>query len=117
MHEYSLARTLLKQVDEVRRDQRAGRVLAVKVRIGEFAGVEPELLASAFGNLSAGTALGGARLEMECVSLAIRCESCGRESKVSHFCFACPNCGSRGVQITCGEELCLESVTLECAES
>lgn len=117
MHEYSLARMLLKQVDEVRRRQRADRVLAVKVRIGEFAGVEPELLASAFDDLSAATAVHGARLEMDRVSLTIRCETCRSESGIRHFRFLCPQCGSHAVHVLGGEELLLESVTLECAES
>jgi hydrogenase nickel incorporation protein HypA/HybF len=116
MHEYSLARALLKLVDELRLEQHGGRVLIVKVRIGEFSGVEPELLVSAFGELSAETAIGGATLELERVSLKVRCETCRCESEVHHFRFACPKCGSRAVRITGGEELLLESVTMECVE-
>lgn len=116
MHEYSLARTLLRQVDELRRREAGGRVLVVKVRIGEFAGVEPELFESAFDDLSAATEIGGARLEMERAPLAVRCDACGSESDVRRFRFVCPKCGSQTVQIIGGEELLLESVTMECAE-
>jgi hydrogenase nickel incorporation protein HypA/HybF len=116
MHEYSLARSLLNQVDELRRGQHGGRVLRVKVRIGEFAGVEPDLLVSAFEDLSAETEMDGARLEMERVSLTIRCDACGSDGEVHRFLFACPKCGSRSIQIIAGEELFLDSVTLECAE-
>jgi hydrogenase nickel incorporation protein HypA/HybF len=116
MHEYSLARSLLNQVDALRRGQPGGRVLAVKVRVGEFSGVEPELLASAFENLSVETELGGARLEMERVPLAIRCETCGSDGEVRRFRFVCPLCGSRSVRVIAGEELFLDSVTMECAQ-
>jgi hydrogenase nickel incorporation protein HypA/HybF len=117
MHEYSLAQTLLRQVDELRSERRAERVLAVKIRIGEFAGVEPDLLASAFDDLSVETAARGAYLQIERVSLTIHCDDCGRESEVARYRFICPHCESRSVEITGGDEMLLESVTMECRES
>jgi hydrogenase nickel incorporation protein HypA/HybF len=117
MHEYSLAQSLLRQVNELRHERGASRVLAVKVRIGEFAGVEPDLLASAFDDLSIGTGASGAILQIDRVSLTIRCEACGQESEVVRYRFACPRCESQSVAITGGEEMLLESVTMECCES
>jgi hydrogenase nickel incorporation protein HypA/HybF len=117
MHEYSFARSLLRQVDDLRLEQRARRVLAVRVKIGEFSGIEPELLRSAFGDLTNETPADGARLEMECVPLTVQCGSCGCESAVVRYRFECPHCASRSVQIIRGEELLLDSVMMECAET
>jgi hydrogenase nickel incorporation protein HypA/HybF len=116
MHEYTFARSLLRQVDQLRLEQRARRVVTVRVKIGEFSGIEPGLLQSAFGDLAIETPAGGARLEAQCVSLTIRCDDCGCESAVIRHRFECPQCASQSVQIISGDELLLESVTMEYAE-
>lgn len=116
MHEYSLARSLLRQVDALRHERRADRVLVVKIRIGEFAGIEPELLASAFDNLSSQSAARGACLEIQRVSLTVRCHACSRESKVDRYRFVCAHCECRAVEIMSGDEMQLESITMECSE-
>ena len=117
MHEYSLAQALLRQVDVLRQERCARRVLAVNVRIGEFAGVDPDLLKSAFIDLSSETAAHGACLKIDLISLTVYCKACGRESNVIRYRFACPHCRCRSVEISGGEELLLESVTLECCDS
>jgi hydrogenase nickel incorporation protein HypA/HybF len=49
MHEYSLAQSLLRMVEEQARAAGATRVLRVVVRVGGAAGVEPALLETAWG--------------------------------------------------------------------
>jgi Zn finger protein HypA/HybF involved in hydrogenase expression len=53
MHERSLVMALLRQVDELRRAQGGQRVVLVRVSVGEFSGVEPELLRMAFQDVLA----------------------------------------------------------------
>ena len=53
MHERSLVRSLLAQVQALAAEHPADRVAAIRVRIGEFSGVEPELLQSAYEELAA----------------------------------------------------------------
>jgi len=48
MHEYSLVEAMLEQVDTIRLAQQADRICSIRVGIGEFAGVEPDLFADAF---------------------------------------------------------------------
>lgn len=115
MHEYSVARALLRQVEEIRLAQQANRVQAIRICIGEFSGVEPELLQMAFDAL-AETAMSKTRLEMRRIALTVRCDVCGHEQSVEKFRFECSLCGSSSVTITGGEELTLESVTLEQAD-
>jgi Zn finger protein HypA/HybF involved in hydrogenase expression len=51
MHESSLASDWVRQVDQLAREHGAERVLTVRLRIGEFSGVEADLLASAYARL------------------------------------------------------------------
>ena len=48
MHEYSLVQAMFEQIGEAVRANRALAVRRVQVRIGRFAGVEPELFRTAY---------------------------------------------------------------------
>jgi hydrogenase nickel incorporation protein HypA/HybF len=117
MHELSLARALLRQVEELRQSHRAAGVRTVCVSVGEFSGVEADLLDSAFCQLTQGTPVEGARLSINRVPLEARCTACEHEFTVHAFCFVCPRCEARDVRIVRGEELMLETLTLAEAES
>jgi len=113
MHEYSIARSLMKQVTTIARREGADRVTAVAVSVGEFSGVDPDLLRSAVEHLGASGATKSAAWTIRPVPLTARCEACAGEFAVVHFRFVCPACGSSETRIVTGEELLLESVTLE----
>jgi hydrogenase nickel incorporation protein HypA/HybF len=117
MHEASLVRSLLRQVEELAQRHGARRVTGVRVTVGEFSGVEPDLLVAAFERQIKGTPLDGTRLLLERVELAAQCTACGHEFSVERFDFTCPNCRLPGAgKMTRGEELMLESLELEAAE-
>ena len=113
MHERSIVRALLKQVHELQTERKAGRVVAVRVSVGEFSGVEADLLRSAFDDLVDDSPICGAQLELRVVPLEASCSSCSCEFAVVNFQFKCPRCDDSQVDIVRGEGLMLESVTLE----
>lgn len=117
MHEMSLVQALLEQVEILMREKSADRVSLIRVGVGEFSGVEPDLFRSAFELLVETTPLRGATLHMESVPLESRCARCGREFAIEKFCFQCPACASRDLKILRGEDLILDSVTLEQGEN
>lgn len=112
MHEYSLARALLHQVEEIVFRERASGAISVHVSIGEFSGVDAELLRLAFEEISR-QSLGNAELLIEKVKLEARCENCANEFLVERFRFLCPKCESGSVKVVRGEDLMLERVVLE----
>jgi len=113
MHEYSLARSLIRQVQQLLTEHTCDHVLRVHVSIGEFSGVEPELLSSAYEQLIEGTPLAKSKLVLERVPLEARCEGCGSLFLIDRFQFVCPECHDRRLTIVRGEEMILESLTLE----
>lgn len=88
-------------------------MVAVRVSVGEFSGVEADLLRSAFEELVDGSPIRGAEIELRSVTLEARCPSCSCEFLVENFRFECPRCDNSRVNIVRGEGLVLESVTLE----
>jgi hydrogenase nickel incorporation protein HypA/HybF len=113
MHERSLVCALLRQVQQVADENSAARVVTIRVRVGEFSGVEPELLASAYDDLIQGTPLCDAMLDLEEAPLEAVCDQCGNQFRIERFSFHCARCGSIHLTLRGGEELLLDSVTME----
>lgn len=117
MHERSLVRSLLRQVQTLAAEHPADRVAAIRVRIGEFSGVEPELLQTAYEEMAVATSLCGAEFVVQRVPLEATCDQCGKSFAVENYRFQCPGCGSLRLTICGGEELLLESISMEEVES
>ncbi|NIL97321.1 MAG: hypothetical protein GTO53_06965 [Planctomycetales bacterium] len=113
MHERSVVRALLKQVQQLQSERCAERVVAVRVSVGAFCGVEADLFQTAFDQLVDESPICGARLELSQVPLEACCDSCQREFPVVNFRFICPHCEGDQIRVVRGEGLVLESVTLE----
>lgn len=112
MHERSIVRQLLLQIEKLMNVHNAQHVSTVRVSVGDFSGVEPMLLRSAFDEMAECSRVCGAELIVDTVRLEATCDSCGCEFIVEQFRFRCPACGGRGVTILRGEELMLETVEM-----
>lgn len=113
MHELSIARALLRQVERTARTHGHGAVRGVTVRIGALSGVEPGLLASAFPQAARGSRAEGATLTIETMPVRVRCDDCGAESEASANRLVCPVCASPHTRLVAGDELLLVSLDLE----
>lgn len=115
MHESSLVRSLLGQVETIRVEQDGLAVDEVRIEIGPLSGVEPLLVSSAFSQLAPACGMDGARLVIDEVPLSARCPACGLV-EVSLALVSCSICGSSEVQIVSGDEVRLKSVTIRLAQ-
>jgi Zn finger protein HypA/HybF involved in hydrogenase expression len=66
MHEYSLVAALVERVEDEARKAGARAVDKIRVQIGDWAGVERALFATAFDTFKSGVC-GAAALEIDCV--------------------------------------------------
>jgi hydrogenase nickel incorporation protein HypA/HybF len=106
----------MRQVEELAEAHGSRRVVTIRVQLGEFSGVDPELFENAYAELVPDTPLDGAALELKQVPLEATCSQCGKEFRIERFRFECTACGSSRLALRGGEELLLESVTLEGAD-
>ena len=111
MHEQSVIRALLEQVDAICKVHGARYVTEIRVEVGPLSGVEPLLLASAFEQRTPGGTAQGAQLLVDEVALLARCTSCEHEFEPSDFIFRCPRCGSN-VRVLRGDDIQLVSVSM-----
>ncbi len=65
MHEYSLVQAMFDQIGSVMRARGATSVRRVRVRMGQFAGVEPELFRTAYEVFRLNTMCADAPLEID----------------------------------------------------
>ena len=114
MHEYSLVRALLDRVEASAREHRATAVAALRVRIGEVAGVEKELFASAFELARAGTCCAAAELEIVPGAERWECTRCRVEVRRGGV-LRCPARGAP-VRLAGGDEIVLERIEMEVPE-
>ena len=77
MHEYSIVQALLERVDQEARAHGATRVHRVRVSIGDLAGIEIELLRTAFETFQQRTSCEGAELDVRRVDARWECARCG----------------------------------------
>jgi hydrogenase nickel incorporation protein HypA/HybF len=109
MHELSIAESIVAIADR----HAAGRpVEAVQVRIGHLRQVVPSALEFAFSLVAQGTALDGARLDIEHVSASGVCRACGAETTVTAFPLCCSRCGGLDLEVLAGQELLVDSIEL-----
>ena len=116
MHEFSLVRSLLEQVDDIVTSQGGRAALEVRVEIGPLAGVEPFLVAEAFHQLASQSRAAGACLVADEVPLTACCANCNMDFAVQDFRFACPHCESRKITVIGGDQFRLMSVTVDLPE-
>jgi hydrogenase nickel incorporation protein HypA/HybF len=112
MHETSLVRSLLTQVEQIAAQHGGTAVTRVEVEVGPLSGVEPLLVRSAFDRLVDRSRWPSAELVVEEVSLRACCPSCGAEFTIEDFTFRCPECASSSLRVTRGDQFRLLNVTI-----
>lgn len=113
MHELSVAANILETVQQHVPLARAGAARAVRVRVGDRAGIVADSLDFCFGALVAETPYGGCYLAIERVAARGECADCGRTFSLTSPGFACPVCGSPAIATSGGTDLQIVDIELE----
>lgn len=109
MHEATLAESIIKIAVDVAEKNKAKKISAVGLKLGEMSGVEVEALNLSFEVLSRGTLAEGANLKIERVPIQAKCNKCGKIFKLESYNFFCQEC--EGILILqSGRELLVEFV-------
>lgn len=111
MHEYSIVQALMDRIGEEAARHGATGVHAARVKVGELAGVDAELLKTAWDTFREGTLCAEAPLTIDIVPARWACPSCAHRPArgAALWCGAC----GQPVRLAEGDELLLERVELE----
>ncbi len=110
MHEYSIVQSLVDSVAAAVGDRQAS-VQRIDVAIGELAGVDCALLATAFEVFRGGTLCEHAALTIDRVPARWECSRCGAGIARGGF-LRCPRCNG-SAYLAEGDEIVLQRIELE----
>ena len=113
MHEYSIVQALIDRVQKEADAHGATAVHGIRVRIGEFSGVEVDLLRSAYELFSEKSVCEGAELDIVPVPARWTCRGCGAPIRAGEI-LRCPVC-SQPARLAEGDEIILERIEMEVA--
>ena len=111
MHEYSIVASLIERVEREAAAHEGARVHKLHVSIGELAGVELDLLSTAFETCRDRTVCKDAELDIRTVEPRWICRSCDRQV-IRGSILRCDSCG-RPATMTQGDEIILERIEME----
>jgi len=111
LHEYSIALSLLRMIEERAPKPGASRALRIELTIGVASGVEIELLETAWNSARIGTLCAASDLTIERVPAQWGCALCGRAIE-SRAIKRCPDCDV-AARLRGGDELVLDRVEFE----
>jgi hydrogenase nickel incorporation protein HypA/HybF len=113
MHELGIASSILESVQKEMQNHTGARLGAIGLRLGPWAGVDPESLQFCFGVLARDTCAAGVDLAIEACPLRWRCRSCQIEFAPADGLPACPVCGAHECQLVSGQQMEIAYLDLE----
>jgi len=113
MHEGSIAQNLLAIAIEKAEEYKANTITLIRVKVGEFTGVNQSALKFAFDNFSQGTMAGKASLKIISSPLLGKCRNCNEVFKIKKDNFKCTKCHNLEIDIISGEDLYIEDIEIE----
>ena len=111
MHEYSIVQALIDQVETVAAKNGGGAVHHVYVKLGDLAGVDPDLLQTAYETFRSGTGCDGAAITIERVAAQWTCPRCFvpfQRGAALH----CSSCDTPA-RLAAGDEILLQRIEME----
>lgn len=111
MHEYSIVQSLFDQIGDAARARGATAVRRVRVQIGEIAGVDVELLRTAYDLFRVHTFCDSAPIDIDTVPARWACPD-GHGEIARGRPLVCPSC-ARPARLSAGDEIVLSQLELE----
>ena len=113
MHELAITQSMIDLIGREAKDKGFQKVLAIRLRVGEYSGLIPACIQEFFPIAARGSIAEGAELDIQSIPAAFRCLDCGYEGPVERKAACCPDCGSTAIRMTSGREFYVESLKVE----
>jgi hydrogenase nickel incorporation protein HypA/HybF len=112
MHELSIAYEIGSIVDQYVKPEQKQLIKSVRVKIGKLQNILPDSLIFCFDAVNSTGNSVGPKLEIEQISVAIRCNKCGSVTEIEGYAFGCNKCGSTDIKVIRGNELSVTEIEL-----
>ncbi len=113
MHELAVTQSILDISLRHAKEAGAKQITGINLVIGEFASIVDDSVQFYWDILADGTLAQGAQLHFERIRGEMTCAKCENSFHPKDTDFVCPNCESRSVRITKGDEFRVDSIDVE----
>lgn len=113
MHELSIAHSIIQIATQTYPADKAGKITAITLQIGELSSIETDALRFAFEAVKDNTILQYAVLDIELIAGEASCSDCGTVFAMPQYGTPCPQCGSYLAHIEKGKEMRVLSLTVD----
>ncbi|MCX5778030.1 MAG: hydrogenase maturation nickel metallochaperone HypA [Elusimicrobia bacterium] len=112
MHELAIAQDFWKTILDNARTNHIKKITKISLMLGEASGIEKDFLEHSLrDHIMPGSIAADAQLEITLLPLAASCKSCATViTKDMMSTLACPQCGSRDIDIQSGRETYVASI-------
>jgi hydrogenase nickel incorporation protein HypA/HybF len=109
----SITQNILDDVEQSLSNAQYSKVINIKIKVGEFATLDPSSLQFCYQVLTNGTKFENTELVIEIIPLVGHCNNCKKEININNFFFVCTECGSSNIEIISGQELILSEINVD----
>ena len=113
MHEMSITQSILDIALSVSKEHGGLKVEEIRIRMGEYSGVVPQLIQEYFDIISRDTLAEKAKLVINRVPVTVKCRACGFSGEIDKRKVICPVCGGVDLKLLTGREFYVESLEVE----
>ena len=113
MHEANVAAGILRSVEQVARENNSSRVTSMRLQVGEFTCIQPDMLRFCLEVLAKDTIARNATIYISRIQTRAGCLNCKSEFSIHDIEFRCPRCSSTEIELVSGRELIIESIEVE----
>jgi hydrogenase nickel incorporation protein HypA/HybF len=113
MHEHHAVQNLVNQAIEKANQSGIKSVKKIVFGLGDLVGFDDVSIGLYFEQMTAGTPLEGASLEVKHYKPKLKCKDCSLVFEDPKREFKCPACSSTSLSLVGGKEFCLESISAD----
>ncbi len=111
MHELGIVMHVIKQVEEVARQNDVKQVTALNLEVGEVSSVVPQLFCDCFDWAKKKTEyMRDTKLNLIVLEAISYCNNCKQTYKTTEYAKKCPNCGSDDTYLVTGNEISIKDI-------
>ncbi len=111
MHELGIVMHVVKQVEDVARENNVEKVTALNLEVGEVSSVVPELFCDCFEWAKKKTEfMRETKLNLIVLEAVSYCNDCKKTYKTTEFAKKCPHCGSENTYLVTGNEINIKDI-------
>lgn len=117
MHELSIVTYVIKQVDEIAKENKLTNIQSVTLEFGEVSGIVPEYLSDCWQWYAKKTPLiEHTEFKYEIIPAVTWCDDCKTTYPTVKYGKTCPNCGSGLTWLQQGQEMNIKEIVACCSE-